>query len=130
MMKKLLFVIVTCTLLVAPVLIFQPAASAVDIISGPCTDKNAASQPEICKDNNAGASKNPIYGPDGILTVAINILSLIVGIAAVVIIVVEGLRMILAGSDTNTAATARRGVIYASVGLGIALVSQAVIALV
>jgi hypothetical protein len=69
-------------------------------------------------------------GKNGILTSVINILSLIVGVVSVVIIVVEGIRMIVGAGDPNAVSTARRGVVYACVGLAVALLSQAIVALV
>ena len=61
------------------------------------------------------------------MTAIINILSLVVGIVSVIIIVVEGFRMVLAGSDAGAAATARRGIVYAAVGLIVALIAQTLV---
>jgi hypothetical protein len=129
MIKKLILTLTILVAFVAPALALQPA-SAVDVLQGPCNDPNAVSKPEVCKDNQTNSTDNPIFGPNGILTVAVRILSLIVGIVSVIIIVVEGFRTVLAGSDAGTAAQARRGIVWACVGLVIALISQSIIALV
>lgn len=132
MIKKMLITVSVMLGLFAPALSMQPAF-AVDILHpigspGACNNAQAATQPDICKDNSAGAASNPIFGPNGILTIVINLLSLIVGIVSVIIIIVEGLRMILAGGDASAAAAARKGITYAVVGLVVALVSQALVA--
>jgi hypothetical protein len=129
MIKKILLTLTVLTALVVPVLAFQ-SAGAVDVLTGPCNNPTAASKPELCNDNQNGAKDNPIYGPNGILTVAVRILALVTGVVSVIIIVVEGFRMVLAGSDANTAAQARRGIVWACAGLVIALISQSIVALV
>ncbi|MET0779277.1 MAG: hypothetical protein ABWY71_00425 [Candidatus Saccharimonadales bacterium] len=131
MIKKVLIVFAILLMVLVPVLALQPA-SAVDILQGPCSDPNAQTKPEICKDNQTSATEanNPIFGSNGIITAAIRLLSLLIGIMAVIIIVVEGFRMVLAGGDANTAAQARTGIVWACVGLIVALLAQALVALV
>jgi hypothetical protein len=134
MIKKTLLIIVIMAGFAVPALAMSPA-HAVDILNGsgsagPCNNTNAASKPEICNDDRSNSAVSPIIGPNGILTSAINILSIVIGITSVIIIVVEGLRMILANGDAGTASNARRGIIYACAGLLIALVSQGMVALV
>jgi hypothetical protein len=58
---------------------------------------------------------------------AINILSAIVGIAAVIVIIISGLRFITANGDASSVATARNGIIYAVAGLIIVALSQAIV---
>jgi len=57
----------------------------------------------------------------------INILSIIVGIAAVIVIIISGLRFITASGDAASVATARNGIIYAVVGLVIVALAQAIV---
>jgi hypothetical protein len=128
-MKRLVLGIAMFTALLIPTLTLQ-SALAVDPLAGPCNDPNAVHRPEICNDNQTNTKTSPLVGPGGILTVVINILSLLVGIISVIIIIVEGMRLALASGDANTASTARRGVIYACVGVVVALISQGVVALV
>ncbi|HSX16746.1 MAG TPA: hypothetical protein VLH86_01455 [Patescibacteria group bacterium] len=112
-----------------------PSAAAIDVLNpsgtqGPCNNPNATSKPELCNDNQSSSGSSPITGPNGILTAVINLMSLAVGIISVVVIVIAGFRMVLAGGDANAAAAARRTVIYAVTALMIALVAQAIVALV
>jgi hypothetical protein len=136
MIRKLILTLIVTVSILGSGVVAAPAY-AVDILnggggasSGPCNNPNAASKPEICGDNRTGSNTNPIVGPDGILTSAINILSLIIGVTSVIIIAIEGLRMMLANGDAGTVSNTRRGIIYACVGLVIALVSQGAVALV
>lgn len=135
MIKKLLLTAAVALSVLSPAIIATPAY-AVDILNpggsapGPCNNPNAASRPELCGDNRSSSNNSPFIGPNGILTSAVQILAIIVGVASVIIIVVEGLRMMLANGDAGTISNARRGIIYSCVGLVVALVSQGVVALV
>jgi hypothetical protein len=133
-MKRILISIFILLGLLTPAVALRQA-SAIDLFqptgsTSACNNTAAAAKPDICKDDSAGAKENPIIGPNGILTVIIKILSLIVGVISVIIIVVSGMRMVLSGSDANTAAGARRGVVYSAVGLVIAAIAQGIVALV
>jgi len=54
----------------------------------------------------------------------------IIGAMALLIIVISGFRYVLSAGDTQKTARARNGVIYALVGLAIAIVSDAIVTLV
>lgn len=51
----------------------------------------------------------------------------VIGALAVLMIVVSGLRYVLAGGDTQRAAQAKSGILYALVGLAIAVSAQAIV---
>jgi hypothetical protein len=66
----------------------------------------------------------------GVTTVVkgiINILSIIVGIAAVIMIIVGGFKYITSAGDTNGIASAKNTVIYALVGLVIVALAQTIV---
>ena len=87
-----------------------------------------ASDSSVCRDaGNDGANDNPLYGPNGIMTVAINLVSLIIGIAAVIVIILAGLKYITSGSNPQEVTKAREMVLYAIVGLIIAALAQALV---
>ena len=101
-----------------------------------CTSKTADSP--VCKDaqevrggdeNSNADDKNPLFGSEGIITRIINILSIVAGIAAVIVIIVSGLKFITSGSNPQDANSAREGVIYAAAGLVVAGLAQAIVQL-
>ena len=57
----------------------------------------------------------------------INLLTVIVGIVAVVMIIVNGFRFITSGGDANAVAAARNGLIYAIVGLVVVALAQVIV---
>ncbi len=79
--------------------------------------------------SGTGCTTTPTNGVDlkGVVGAVVNILSLIVGIAAVVVIIISGLRMITASGDSSSIATARTSVIYAIVGLVVAAAAQLIV---
>jgi len=129
-MKKL------CTLLISLFACLMLAGGmAAPVLAISVVDPNAcageAANSAVCQDKNPNAgSDNPLFGPTGILTRVINILAVIVGVAAVVVIMISGLRMTVSQGDPNTVATARRSLLYAVAGLVIAVLAQTIVILV
>jgi len=101
----------TAALVPAVALAATPQATVCTTLGGP-NDSNCATTP-------AGG-----INLDTTIKAAINILSVIVGIAAVIMIMVCGLRMITSAGDSNGIASARTGIIYALVGLVVVAFAQ------
>lgn len=101
-------------------------AAAVPVFNDVC--KSNGDQSSIC--NDAGRDPkdkhedNPLYGPDGIITFAVNLLSWMVGIAAILGIIAAGIKFITSASNPEEANNARELVIYAAVGLILAAAAQ------
>jgi Type IV secretion system pilin len=73
------------------------------------------------------SSDGCLKGPDTFKSVArtvVNVLSIIIGIVAVIMILISGFRFIIAGSDTNAVNSAKNTLIYSIVGLIIAILAQ------
>lgn len=79
------------------------------------------------------ASGNSDKTPQSLDTTAkgiLNILSSVVGVAAVFMIILGGLRYITSGGDPEKVKTAKKTLIYAIVGLAIVALTQAIVHLV
>lgn len=98
---------------------------AVNVFKEQCQGKTANSS--VCQD--ATPDGNPLFGKNGIITSIINILSIIAGIAAVVVIIVSGLKFVTSGSNPQDANNAREGILYALIGLLFAVLAQAIVQL-
>jgi len=81
-------------------------------------------KPAICKDIEAGKTTNPLYGKDGILTKAMNVLSIVIGIISVVVMVYAGIQIMLSQGDPAKFNKERNQIIYAAVGLVIAVAAR------
>jgi hypothetical protein len=81
----------------------------------------------VCQDAFQEPGDNPLYGPDGVIAAVVNLLSLVVGIAAVIGIMVAGVKYLTSASNPEEANKARELVIYAMVGLILAVLAQVLI---
>ena len=114
------------TLLASLVIMFgmMPAlqVAAIEVFPN-CGQGSSAGAPDVCNDvkNQHG---NSIVGA---IKTVINIISYAVGIAAIIILVISGLRMVLDGDDPKAIEQARSGIIYALAGVAITVVAQSIV---
>lgn len=101
---------------------------AAEIVSDVCSQPTATGEaPAVCRDNLANSSDNPIVGPNGIVTKGVQLFVFILGVTAIFVIMINAVKMITAGGDANRVSSARNGVIYAAVGLIIAMSAQIIV---
>lgn len=129
MMKKLKTILISSfalAFLAAPVAVVGVgSAQKVDVFNKVC--RGGAANTAACKDSKAGKNGNPIYGPNGIITIIVNVISIIVGIAAVIGIIMAGFKLMTAGSNPQEVTKAREMILYAIVALVIVALAQAII---
>ena len=104
------------TSITAPIFVTQTAHA----------DPFSGSKTQACQGISTGNS-NPCGqsgGLDSIIKTIVDLLSVIVGIAAVIMIIVAGLKFVTSGGDANKAASARNTLIYALAGLTVAALAQ------
>ncbi len=101
-------------------------AGAVNVFTG-CN--GGASTSDVCKDQAASnkGGTNPIITA---LKVAITIVSIIIGVAAVITIVVGSIGMITSGGDPQSVAKARGAIVYALIGIVVAVLAESIVAFV
>lgn len=68
-----------------------------------------------------------LTGGGGIITVIINTLLSIVGVVAVIMIIVGGFRMVVSGGNEKAVADARNTILYAVIGLIVAVLAFAIV---
>jgi hypothetical protein len=64
---------------------------------------------------------------DNLVAATVNVLSWIVGVASIIMIIIGGFKYITAQGDTNAVASAKTTIIYALVGLVVALLAQVLV---
>ena len=97
------------------------AASAVDFFGGVC--EGAGSGSAAC----SGDGKDNISGPNGVILKAAELISIIAGIAAVIVIMIAGIMFITASGDSGKISTARKTIVYAVVGLVVIVLARTII---
>jgi len=94
-------------------------------------DDVCASNPEatLCKENSTQQTPtdNSIYGPNGIITKVVKLLSIALGVVAIIMIIIAGLKYILSSGDPTSVNSAKNTIIYAVIGLVVAIMAQALI---
>ncbi len=74
-----------------------------------------------------GDTSDPETKINSAIAAAINIFSFVVGFAAVIMIIVGGLRYILSNGDSQKVSSAKNAIIYAIVGLVIVALAQVIV---
>lgn len=128
--QKVLAVVAGFTCLVS--LLFSASASAASYVDQQCADPVAATS-TYCKSLQATEDPrgaNSFYGQNGIIKKAADILAVLSGVAAVIIITISGIRFALAEGDPNKVREARNSIVYALVGLFVIVIARNIIAFV
>ncbi|MGH7195929.1 MAG: hypothetical protein ACREGA_04090 [Candidatus Saccharimonadales bacterium] len=113
-----------------------PAAQAFDInnpVGGSgggavCTGANGTSSAAYCKDvKQNGGGSNQITGSKGILLKAANIIAVLGGIVAVIMIIVGAIVFTTSGGDAKGVGTAKSMILYALIGIIAIALAQVII---
>ena len=120
-MKKLLLSLI---ILITSMFVVIPQASAANIF--PVCQSGAASNTQVCKSikSQTSSNKNPITS---ILKKVIGILGVFIGVISVIVIMVSGLTFITNGSDPQAVNRARNMLIYAIIGIVIAVLAESIV---
>jgi hypothetical protein len=125
---SLLIVVVTmlCTLFIA--LPASTSAATYDPFGKVCDSSVPTSGPDastVCVEKQSDT--NPLTGKDGILIRAARFITLLTGIASIIIVLYGGMKYLTAGGDSNSVNSAKSTILYAFVGLVMSLLSQGII---
>jgi len=121
-MKKNLCALLMILGLAVPAVALPATASAVNVFQA-CSQ--GASSSDVCKEQGSTThGSNPIAHT---IKVVLDILTVIVGIAAVIMLIYNSLRMVWAQGDASAVKSARDGIIGALVGIAVAVLAQAVV---
>ncbi len=108
--------------------LFVPAVAAqgVDVIGQGC--KDVPGEPTLCTTNKPQPpGSNDLYGPNGVLTKIVKLLSTIIGVAAVIVIIVGAIRYALSSGDSSNINGAKNAILFALIGLIVALLARVVV---
>lgn len=90
---------------------------------------SAAAKDEICKGINNGAACNTT-GDNNLgawIKSIVNVILYIIGAIAVVMIVIGGLRYVLSGGDSSQTKSAKDTILYAVIGLVVAVLAYSIV---
>ena len=108
--------------LFAPVGAFaQTTATEPNIEGSLCSGANLTTESKDCSTDPAGQTVNEI------IATVINIFSFIVGVIAVIMIIIGGIKYITSGGDSNNISSAKTTIIYAIIGLVVVALAQIIV---
>jgi hypothetical protein len=123
--KRALLTLATGTLLFAPAL--SPVAvraAEPDINQGLCQGANLKVEEDCNIDTTSEEGTNKI---NNIITTVINLFSLVVGVVAVIMIIIGGLKYITSGGDSGNITGAKNTILYAVIGLVVVALAQFIV---
>ena len=105
------------------------AVQAQTVFAASCDDptKGSISEGVNCAAEGSNLQGTSLFGTDGIVPMVINTLLTLVGVVSVVMLIIGGIRYIISSGDQNAVTTAKNTILYAIIGLIIALLSYAAI---
>lgn len=101
------------------------SAQAAEVYSEVCNTGARTNGSTLCQ--NKGNNENPLTGPNGILVKGIQLIDLVIAIVAVVVIILAGMQFIISSGDANKVSNARNAILYAVIGLVVAVVAQTIV---
>lgn len=124
---KLLFAGVLATAMIATPMLAPAAVYADDttIQDGLCQGANLQvnSSTSSCEPNEQETQDKV----NNTITWVINVFSIVVGIAAVIMIIIGGLRYIISGGDSGNVTSAKNTILYAIIGLVVVALAQFIV---
>ena len=117
-------------ILTTGILMTPATVAAFGPFSDVCSNGDASGS-ALCNSTSKSDSKgnplNPLTGGKGLLGAITEIIAFIAGAAAIILIVVGALRFVTAGGDSNKAASARKTVVNALIGLAVIVIGKVLI---
>jgi ABC-type Fe3+ transport system permease subunit len=120
-LKRSIAAIMMLALLLVPALPGGLVSAQIDEESKNAACEGLGAVGDNCNQSNADDSI------ESIVATVINILSWIVGVAAVIMILIGGFKYVTANGDSNSLSSAKNTILYAIIGLVIAAVSQGLV---
>jgi cytochrome bd-type quinol oxidase subunit 2 len=119
--KNFIKPILIASFLLVPVLV--PATAGAQIQNGLCDGVNLQAGSGATCDDVADASGKV----NGLITLIINIFSLVVGVVSVIMIIIGGLKYITSSGDSNNITSAKNTILYAIIGLVVVALAQFIV---
>jgi hypothetical protein len=125
-LKNILVTLAGLSILLAPVYItVESSALSLQFASSTAGDDFCSGAGAAQGDSSSGCGGTGTI--DSLLKTIVNIVSLVVGVLAVIMVIVSGARFMTSNGDPNKIASARTALIYALIGIAVAALAQIII---
>jgi hypothetical protein len=112
--------------LVGPVYAQASSTSGADPFSYTC-DSSVAGKTDFCKNVQGESSKSLVFGDKSLMYRIAQIIVYLVGATSVLMIIIGGLRYVISAGDSNGVQGAKNTILYALVGLVVAVAAQFIV---
>lgn len=117
-------------LLLVPALAFgvsavMPVLQPADVSAVNCDPSQGLKQGAECAKGKD--QKDKLFGTGGVFTTIVNVLLFIIGAVSVIMIIFGGFRYVTSGGDSGGVTSAKNTILYAVVGLVVALLAYAIV---
>jgi hypothetical protein len=119
--KRLLMAFILCTLAFCGA---HQTAYAFDPYQDVCTN-GAAGNSAVCTGAN---TKDPLAGTDGLIVKVTNLIAFAAGAAAIIVLIIGGIRYITSGGDAGNVESAKNTVVGAIIGLVVIALARTIVA--
>ena len=113
-------------LFMAALAVFVGLGAAVPTVALAANSKHTVCQ-ALGSDPNCETNPHGTTSVNKIIKAIVNVLSWVVGVMSVIMIIVGGFRYVTAGGDSNRVTAAKNTLIYAIVGLVVAVSAQTIV---
>jgi hypothetical protein len=122
--KRILFTLAASLGLLVPMTVPAIANAAVDINDGICQGAQLDPNATGCGDAAISSSSTDVKD---IIATGIDLFSLVVGIIAVIMIIIGGVKYITSGGDAGNVTGAKNTILYAIIGLIVVALAQTIV---
>lgn len=98
--------------------------SSCDVTNVAC---DGVSGSPLCDTQTQTQGSNSIFGRDGVMTKAARVIAMMVGVAAVIMVIIGGIQYVISSGDPANTKNAKNTILYAIIGLVIASLAQGII---
>lgn len=125
-MRRLRLLIASLSVLVIPALAPASALAWSPFDGIDCGAPNAGNS-AVCSQKSADNTQDPLTGKNGVLLKIADLITILAGVAAVIMLILGGLRFVQSGGQAEDIKNARRTITYALVGLLVIVLSRALV---
>lgn len=108
------------------VLVAAPTVGAWDPFNRSC-DTGDGSRGSIACETATKPNGDPLSGPASVIARVTDLMAVITGLAAVIAIIIAGIRFITASGDANSINSAKNTILYAIIGLAVVVAARTII---
>lgn len=103
------------------------SAFATSSSSASCDTSNPTLKTGVDCGGTGDGQRSSLFGPEGVFTTIINVLLFLIGVLSVIMLIYGGIQYTLSSGESGKVTNAKNTILYAIVGLVVAILSYAIV---